>query len=179
MIMQDGTNEPATVPVPTSEKPGPTPRRRTVLLLGLGGGVGLALGVLLTFGVFTTYTFVTQTLPSTRDSVQVFNELNELRQQINQLNEERKLKDQEKEDAVRQALSAVSSTVHPPENATPSAAPPPKKEGGAAEMHPVEKRRDGFAEIDEEIERLEQTQKVLNTILDLFSRKAKERPKEQ
>jgi hypothetical protein len=177
--MPDGTNDPATVPVSSTKTTAPAAGRRAALLLGIGGGVGLALGVLLTMGVSVTYTIFTHTLPSTRDSVEVFNQLNELRQQLNQLNEEKKLKEQEKEDAVRQALSAVASTVRAPESGTPSVAPPAKKEGGGADVHPVEKPRDGFAEIDDEIERLEQTQKVLNTILDLFSRKGKERAKDR
>jgi hypothetical protein len=177
--MPDGTNDPATVPVSPSPKAAPAAGRRAVLLLGIGGGVGLALGVLLTIGVSTTYRFYTETLPSTRDSVQVFNELNELRQQINQLNEENKLKEQEKEDAVRRALSAVTSTVPAPEGRTPDAAPPAKKEGMGAPARPADRPRDGFAEVDEEIERLERTQKVLNTILDLFTRKGKEPTKER
>jgi hypothetical protein len=182
--MQDGTNEPtevalpaalpAALPVPAPAAPAPAAGRRSALLLALGGGVGLVVGVLLTVGVTTTYTLFTQTLPATRDSVQVFNELNELRQQINQLNDEKKLKDQEKDEAVRMALDAVASTVRAPEALTPS-----KKAGGAAEARPVARAQDGFAEIDEEIERLEQTQKVLNTILDMFSKKGKERPKER
>ena len=179
--MPDGANEPAAVPVPVPprQESGPAAGRRGALLLGIGGGVGLALGVLLTIGVSATYTFFTHTLPSTRDSVEVFNELNELRQQVNQLNEDQKLKEQEKEEAVRQALRAVATTAHAPESGTPSADPPAKKEGGRADVRPVEKPRDGFAEIDDEIERLEQTQKVLNTILDLFSRKGKERAKDR
>ena len=172
--MPDGANEPAAVPVPPRQETGPAAGRRGVLLLVIGGAVGLALGVLLTVAVSTTYTFVTHTVPETRDSVEVFNQLNELRQQINQMNEEQKLKDQEKEEAVRQALRAVASTAPAPESGTPSAEPPAKKEGGGAEVRPVAKPQDGFADIDEEIERLEKTQKVLNTILDMFSRKAKE-----
>jgi hypothetical protein len=177
--MSDGTNEPAAVPVPPRQESGPAGGRRGALLLGIGVGVGLALGVLLTIGASSAYRFFTHTVPSTRDSVEVFNQLNELRQQINQMNEEQKLKDQEKEEAVRQALRAVEARAHPPESGTPSADPPAKKGSGGADARPVEKRRDEFAEIDEEIERLEQTQKVLNTILDLFSRKAKERAKDR
>jgi hypothetical protein len=176
--MQDGTNDPATVPVPSSKQAGPPARSRAALWLVIGGLVGLTLGILLTFSVTTTYTFFTQTLPSTRDSVQVFNELNELRQEINQLNEEKKLKEQEKEDAVRQALNAVASSIPAPSGGMPSVDPPAKKEGREAAAPAVPKRQDGFAEIDEEIERLQQTQKVLNTILDMFSRKGKERAKD-
>jgi hypothetical protein len=163
--MQDYTNDPVTVPVPSNERTGPAAARRVALLLGIGGGVGLALGILLTLSVSATYTFFTNTLPATRDSVQVFNELNELRQQLNQLNEEKKLKEQEKEEAVRQALSAVASTVRTPASGTPGVAPP------------AEKARGPFAELDAEIERLEQTQKTLNTILDMFTGKGTERTK--
>jgi len=180
--MQDGANEPAAVPVPAREGTGPAVGRRGVLLLGLGGAVGLALGVLLTITVTTTYTLFTQTIPSTRDSVQVFAELNELRQQINQLNDEKKLKEQqEKEEAMRQALNAVASTVRAPDGGTPGAtAPPAEKPAGGMEKPPVAKPHDPFADIDEEIARLEQTQKVLNTILDLFSKsKDKERAKDR
>ena len=202
--MQDGTNDPAAAPVPSSEQPGPAAKRdgmideiikarrqalskqprpparsRAALWLAIGGAAGLALGVLLTFSVTATYTFFTQTLPSTRDSAQVFNQLNELRQEINQLNEEKQLKEQEKEDAIRQALKAVASAVPAPESGKPSADLPAKKEGGEMDARPVPKRQDGFAEIDEEIERLQQTQKVLNTILDMFSRKGKERAKDR
>ncbi len=177
--MPDGTNEPAAVPVPAAAVPAPAARRRGRVLLGIGFGVGLALGVLLTTGVVATYTFVTDTLPSTRDSVQVFNELNELRQQINQLNEEKKLKEQEKEAAVRQALSTVAATARAPDARPPDVGPPAEKPGGGADRPRVEKRQDPFGDIDAEIERLEQTQKALNTILDMFSRKGKEPAKDR
>src|SRR5262245_44833463 len=110
--MQDDTNGPATAPAPLTEKPGLAVGWRVALLLGLGGVVaGLALGILLTTSVFVTYAFLTPTIPATSDSLQVFNELNELRQQVNQLNEENKLKDRDKEEAIRQALSAVGSAA--------------------------------------------------------------------
>src|SRR5262249_1596507 len=112
-------------------------------------------------------------------SVQVFNELNELRQQLNQLNEEKKLKEQEKEEAMRQALSAVASTVRAPDSGMPGVVPPDKKQDGGADGSPVVKPQDPFADIDAETERLQQTQKVLNTILDLFSSKGKERAKDR
>jgi hypothetical protein len=168
--MHDDTNDPATAPVPSSKKTGLTAASR-VALLGIGGGVGLALGILLTLSVSATYTFFTQTLPTTRDTVQVFNELNELRQQLNQLNEEKKLQEQEKQEAVRQALSAVAATVRLPESGTSSVVPPAKKLD--------EKPRGPFADVDAEIERLEQTQKVLNSILDMFTPKGKERAKDR
>ena len=176
--MPDNANEPAAVPVPPRPETRPAARGRAALLLLTGGAVGLALGALLTMGATTTYTLVTHTIPETKDSVEVFNQLNELRQQINQMNEEQKQKDQEKEDAVRQALRAINSRAHPPDGGTPSAEPLAKKDGGGPDVRPGPKRQDEFADVDEEIERLEQTQKVLNTILDLFSRKNKERAKD-
>src|SRR4051812_17144031 len=103
--MSDGANEPAAARVPAM---------RTALLLGVGGGVGLALGVVLTTGVFATYSFFKPTLPFDRDALQVFNELNELRQQVNQLNEDRQVKDQATTEAVRQALGAVASMARAP-----------------------------------------------------------------
>lgn len=161
--MQGDTNESVT-PV---QKASTATARRTVLLLFIGGGVGMALGVLLTLGVSAAYTLVTKTIPETRDSVQVFNELNQLRQQLNQLNEEKKLNEQAKEAAVRQALGAVSSAARTPENGMSKAAIAARRPG------------DPFAELDAEIERLEQTQEVLNTILDLFSGTGKERAKDR
>ena len=165
--MQDDINDPATLPTFTPAKPGRASVKRTALLLGIGMGIGLALGILLTLSVSATHTLFTQTLPATRESVQVFNELNELRQQINRLNEEKALQEKEKEAAVRQALQAVTATVRTPASGTTSTMPPAAKPQGP------------FAEIDAEIERLEQTQKVLNTILDMFSREGKERVKDR
>jgi hypothetical protein len=176
--MQDGANEPTTVPAPPPPVKGPASRTRAVVLLAIGGSVGLPLGVLLTTAVTTTYTFVTQTVPSTRESVEVFNQLNEMRQQINQLNEEKKLKDQEKEEAVQKALSAVAAAAHAPESKTSDAEAPAKKEASMADARPVAKPQNEFAELDEEIERLEHTEKVLNNILDLFSHKGKAKAKE-
>jgi hypothetical protein len=168
--MQDDANVP--VPVVAPAPPITPSGRRTSLLLGVGGAVGLALGVLLSIGVYSTYTVFTQTVPSTVESLQVFNELNEMRQQINQLNEEKKLKDKEAEEAMQKALSNVTSAL-------------PSQTSPASESVPVAKARprkppgvDPFADIDAEIEDLERTQKTLNTILDLFSRKSKEAPKE-
>jgi hypothetical protein len=182
-MLTDGAHDPASAPAPSGKPTGPAAGKRTAVLLTVGGAVGMTLGVLLTMGLTTTYTFVTHTVPSTRDSVEVFNQLNELRQQINEMNEEKKLKEQEKEEAVRQALSAVASTVRRPESGTstavpPTAVPPGMKEGEKPVARRAERPRDGFADIDEEIERLEQTQKTLNTILDLFTRKAKDGAKD-
>jgi hypothetical protein len=193
-IMHDDTTAPATAPAPSSETTAPSapPREttgragrwRAVVLLGIGAGVGLAVGVVATMWVSSTVTLFSPTLPvpATKDSLEVFNQLNEMRQQINQLNEEKKRQEQEKEqeqaEAVRKALSAVASTVRESESKAAPAAPPAKKEGAAPEARPVEKRHDGFEEVDEEMERLERTQKVLNGILDLFTRKGKEPPRE-
>jgi hypothetical protein len=154
------------------------------VLLGVGAGVGLAVGVVATMWVSSTVTFFSPTLPvpATKDSLEVFNQLNEMRQQINELNEEKKRQEkeqeQEQEQAVRKALSAVASTVRESESKAAPAAPPASKDTAPPEARPVEKRHDGFEEVDEEMERLERTQKVLNGILDLFTRKDKERPKE-
>ena len=175
--MHDDANEPAEAVVPAREVAGPAAPWRAALLLGIG--VGLALGVLLTLSVSTAFTFLTPTLPLNRDAVQVFNELNELRQQINRLNEERKLKDQETVEAIRQALSTVASAARPGEGGTPGTGAPDNRPGGGADKPRAARPWDPLAEVDEEIKRLEETQKVLNTILDLFTPKAKERAKER
>jgi hypothetical protein len=166
--MQDGVHEPLAAPIPSSN----IANRRTVLLLAVGGAAGLTLGVLLTIGAYSAYVVFTQTLPSTVESIQVFNELNEMRQQINQLNEEKKILAKGTEDAMRKALSAVASTA-------------PSRDGQATEAVPPAKVRarkapgvDPFADIDAEIQDLERTQKTLNTILDLFTRNPKERAKD-
>ena len=178
--MHDGTKAPDEGPVSFREKTSPAAGLRVALLLGIGGGVGLALGILLTIGVFAALTVLTTpTLPATGNSVQVFNELNELRRQVNQLNEDRKLKDQEKEESLRQALSAVGSAARVPGSEMPGVELPVKKPGEAAKVSPVAKPGDPYADIDAEIERLEQTQKVLNTILDLFTPKNKEPGKDR
>jgi hypothetical protein len=148
------------------------------LLLGIGVGVGLAIGILLTLGVTVAYTFVAHTLPETRDSVQVFNEVNALRQQLNALNEEKQLQEQEKEAAVRQALSAVASTTRAVESGKPGVVPPARHPGGGPEAPRVVKVHDPFAEVDAEVKKLEQTQKVLNTLLDILSPKRTEPIKE-
>jgi hypothetical protein len=144
-------------------------------LLGIGGVVGLALGVLLTLGASATYPFLTPTVTPNRDWVQVFNELNELRQQINRINEERALKDQETVATIRQALGAVASTARPADRAPPAAVAPAGYQGGGSDKPPVRRGWDPLAEVDEEIKRLQDTQMILNTILDLFTPKEKER----
>lgn len=176
--MQDGANQPATVQAPPREATSPLLRRTDVLLLGIGVGVGLAIGILLTLGVTVAYTFVAHTLPETRDSVQVFNEVNALRQQLNALNEEKQLQEQEKEAAVRQALSAVASTTRAVESGKPGVVPPARHPGGGPEAPRVVKVHDPFAEVDAEVKKLEQTQKVLNTLLDILSPKRTEPIKE-
>jgi hypothetical protein len=171
--MPEETSEPVAPALASS--PG---QNRTALLLGVGGAVGLAVGILLSMGAYTTYTFITQTVPSTVESVQVFNELNELRQQVNALNEQRKLKDAETAEAVRKALStvatnsAVATNPSPPESKSSAVGPTAKKK----ERRPP--GIDPFADIDAEIEDLERTQKTLNTILDLFTPKKKEAAKD-
>jgi hypothetical protein len=145
-------------------------KKRDILLIGIGAGVGIALGALLTMGAFATVSLVTNTIPATRDSALVFNELNELRQQINEMNEKNSALEQEKEAAARQALAAVTSTVRPPAGVTPEAVRALKEQSAAAPQSQVAKSSDPFAEVDAEVKKLEQTQKVLNTILDMFSK---------
>jgi hypothetical protein len=176
--MHDGVNDPAAVPSPAQT--GPAARWRAATLLGIGVGVGLALGVLLTVGVSATHTFLTPTLsvPSTRDSMQVLNELNELRLQVNQLNEEKKLQDQGKDDAMRRALATLAAAVRERASAT-TVAPSAEKPGGGMSGPPARRSSDPFAELDAEIKSLEQTQTVLNAILDLFLPAGKEPAKER
>lgn len=195
--MHDGANEPAAGPGPWNEATGSTlGKQATLVLLGIGAGVGVALGILLTIGVYTTYTFFIPTSSlATGDSVQVFKELNGLRMKLNELNEENKQQEKAKEDAMRQArqamdaLASMASRARAPDSETPGAVPTAKKQDGGMDRSagekpvakpverpvekpaekPVMKPHDPFAEVDEEIKRLEQTQKVLNTILDMFS----------
>lgn len=174
--MLEGASEPAEVilPSPPSSQTEvnlpspPSSQRRTAFLVGIGGAIGLALGIILTVGGYATYSLFTQTLPSTVESVQVFNELNELRQEINKLNDEKKQKENETQQAMGKALSTVLSTTQTPEGKTPDAnllaKPKIRKPPGV----------DPFADLDAEIDDLQRTQKVLNTILDLFTPKPKE-----
>jgi hypothetical protein len=162
--MNDETTVPAAVPV-LPQKP---TDRKVMMLLGIGATIGLAVGILLTMGAYTTYYWVTETLPSTRDQVLVFNELNELRQQINELNEAKKTKEKESEEALQKALNTVASKIPGTDSKAPDAGQSAKSQ----------KKRvpgvDPFADIDAEIEDLQHTQKVLNTVLDLFTAKKKE-----
>lgn len=183
--MQDGptdhvTAAPAPPPVPLAAqavepppaKPDRTLARRPAWPLVVVGGVGMVLGVLLTLSLpFTVSYFTHSPLTSPAESVRVFNELNELRQQVNQVNADQKLKEKKDAETVRQALSEVASVA---------AGPPPDNKGKAASARPTKKAHGDFAEVDAEIERLERTQKTLNTILDLFTPKGKEeRPKDR
>jgi hypothetical protein len=146
--------------------------RRGIMLLAVGVTIGLAVGMLLGMGGLYFYTLFTETLPSTRESVVVFNELNELRQQINALNEERNRKEKEQ----TEALSAIASKVRSTENGTLTTEPQPQKQTPRADK-PPRKVGDPFADIDAEIENLQQTQKVLNNILDMFTTKPKDKAK--
>ncbi len=176
--MLDDDNEPEELPVPPHAETRPGFWRRAALWLSLGGGIGLALGVLLTVSVTATYRLFTPTITPNRDWVQVFDELNELRQQVNQLNQARKLQDQETLQSIRQALSTVATTARSGESGTPGAVTPAKEPGGRTEMPTAARPRsafvDPFAELDAEIKRLEDTQRVLNTILDMFTPMGKE-----
>lgn len=177
--MQDGANDPPAAP--PRAKTGPAARWRAATLLGIGVGVGLALGVLLTINVSATYRFLTPTLsvPSTRDSLQVLSELNELRRQVNQLNEEKKVQGQEKDDAMRRALGAIAAAVRARASAATGVAPLAEKQGMGAGGPPARKSSDPFAELDAEIKNLETTQTVLNAILDLFLPAGKEPAKDR
>jgi hypothetical protein len=151
----------------------------------------VAVGILLTNAVnnMLAYTFF-YPVQSNKPSVEVFNELNQMRLDLNKLNEENKVKDQEKDDAVRDALSKVRATVAQPDSGKPNAVPPAAQPGvavapaaqpgGVADLRPANRPRDGFAEIDEEIERLEKMQKTINNILDVFTPPAqKEKTKDR
>ena len=147
--------------------------QRGMTLLAVGVTIGLAAGILLGMGGFYFYTLVTETLPSTRESVVVFNELNELRQQINALNEERNLKEKEQTEAPQPPSPRKFAR---PTTARPTTAPQPQKQTLRTDK-PPRKVGDPFADIDAEIENLQQTQKVLNNVLDLFTTKPKEKAK--
>jgi hypothetical protein len=166
--MQDGANEPLAVAAPPAILPAAT--WRNAIWLAIGGVVGLVVGVVATTGVFTTYRFLTPTLPlpSDRDPVQILTELNELRLQVNQLNDANKLQAREADEATRRALTTLASMVRARANAVPTASPPVEKPGMAAGTPPVRRASDPFAELDAEIKSLEDTQTILNSILDLF-----------
>jgi hypothetical protein len=172
--MQDGDNEPLAVAAPPAILP--AARWRNAIWLAIGGVVGLAVGVVATTGVFTTYRFLTPTLPlpADRDPVQILTELNELRHQVNQLNDANKLQARESDDAKRRALTTLTSMIQARANAASGVSPAAEKPGMAAGGSPVRRAHDPFAELDAEIKNLEDTQKILNSILDLFLPAAKE-----
>src|SRR5262245_61030486 len=164
--MHEGTNDHDNSPtvVPAHADAVPAARWRTATLLGIGVGVGLILGVLLTFGVSATYTFLNPVLPlpADRNPVEILNELNELRLQVNRLSEEKKVHDQDKDDSLRRALGSLASVVRARAGVTSGGAAPAEKPGGAAGGPPVARGYDPFAELDAEIKNLETTQEVLN-----------------
>jgi hypothetical protein len=182
-VLLEAANVPVAVPVPPLKKTGRSGRWRIALLLAVGCGIGLAIGVGLTVvtlnAVSSYYNPIFTPLAQPRESMQIFNELNQMRQEINKLNEEKKQKEKEKDDAVQQALNSVTSKLVPPAGDIPGVVPPAMKPGGGAEGVAVRKRNDPFADVDEEIERLEQTQKALNKVLDLFTPKGKEPSKDR
>lgn len=175
--MEDRAKEPEATPAPTHQVHEPAWWTRGPVLLGIGMGIGLAVGIVLMLTLSVATTVMSIALPQSNASIQVFNELNELRQQINEMNEERKTKDKEKEEAIRQALTAITSTARPPAIAKSGTASMPGMPPKAPNPPVVKRPGDPFADLDEEIARLEHTQKVLNTILDMFPSKREERPK--
>jgi len=175
--MHDETCEPADPPAPIETTP--PVRWRAALLLGMGMGIGLAAGILLTVSVSATYSLFTPTIRPNRDWVQVFDELNDLRQQVNRMNEAHKTQDEETVAAIRQALTTVATTPRPGELQTAGVVAPPDQQPGVTGRPPPRRALDPLAEVDEEIRRLEDTQRVLNTILDMFTPKSKERVKDR
>jgi hypothetical protein len=177
--MQDGTNEPPAKIAPLAIHP--AAQWRNAIWLAVGGVVGLAVGVVTTTSVFTTYRFLTPTLPlpAERDPVQILTELNELRQQVNHLNDAKKLQARESDAARRQELTALTSLIQARAHGAHAASPPAGKPGMAAGGSPVRPAHDPFAELDAEIKNLEDTQKILNTILDLVLPAAKEPEKDR
>lgn len=177
--MQDNANEPPTVAAPVVVRP--PAGWRSAIWLAVGCVVGLAVGVVATTGVFTTYRFLTPTLPlpADRDPVQILTELNELRHQVNQLNDANMLQNRQTDDATRRVLTTLTSMVKAQATGSPVASPPAEKPGMAASVPPVRRAHDPFAEIDAEIKNLENTQAILNSILDLFLPAAKEPVKDR
>jgi hypothetical protein len=180
--MQEDANQPAAVPVPAPETRSRPLGRRDLWLVLIGMGGGLALAIILMFGTVTTFMvfgspFLSTTSLSPKESLQVFKELNELRQQINEFNEQTELRDKQKETALRQALSALESVNRGSYRASPASSPLVNKPGGAVDGARV--NTDPFADIDAEVERLKRTQAVLNTILDMFTPKREEQVKKR
>jgi hypothetical protein len=145
---------------------------RAMTLLFVGGILGLVVGSLATVGAITTYQFLNPTLsvPTAPDSLQVLNELNELRHQVNRLNGEKKVESQDRDESMRRALAAINAAVQARAAAEPAR---PGDKTAVARPH------DPFAEIDAEIKNLEATQAVLNSLLDLFLSGPKEPAKER
>jgi hypothetical protein len=138
--------------------------KRTIVLLGIGGLVGAIFGIVLGISLYGMYTFVTETVPETREQVQVFNELNELRDQINKMNEARKKEEEDRNKAVADRLKPQPAPSINLPDLLPKIEPP-----AADKPQP----RGDFAEVDAEIARLEETQKILNAILDRLMTKEK------
>jgi hypothetical protein len=174
LIMQGENGGPVGVPVPVQIRPASPWRAMTFLFFG--GVVGLVVGILATIGAMTTYQFFSPTLsvPNAPDSMQVLNELNELRHQVNQLNGQKQVQAQDRDESMRRAMAAISAAMQARANATSGTAPP----AGAGKPG-VAKGYDPFAELDAEIKNLEATQTVLNTLLDLFLSGPKEPGKER
>jgi len=182
--MHDDANQPAVVLEPAPETTNRPLGRRDLWLVLIGAGGGLALGIMLMFGAAAILMvfmppFLSTTSLSPKESLQVFKELNELRQQINEFNKQTQLRDTNKEVSLRQALSALESMNRAPYRASPAASPSLNKTGAAADGARAERTTDPFADIDAEIERLQRTQAVLNTILDLFTPKREEQAKKR
>jgi hypothetical protein len=78
---------------------------------------------------------------------------------------------------MRRALQAVTATVRGRAAGAPGVVPAAEKQAGGGA--PVRRAPDAFAELDAEIKSLEDTQAILNTILDLFLPKGKEPAKER
>jgi hypothetical protein len=176
--MREDANQPEVVPVPAYEATRPPAGRREAFLIALGAGIGLAVGVAVMIGMSAIFSFMAPPFLSPIESVRVFNEINELRQQLNEINEQAKLKDLDKDATLRQALSTVQATARASNRPAPVAIPAGNQTAGKAEEPRVARPNDPFAEIDAEVKRLEQTQQVLNTMLDMLTSKRKERPKE-
>lgn len=168
----------------------PASGKRTAVLLGIGGSVGLILGVAITLGVLATTTFLSPTLPlplpSGRDSVEVLHELNALRHEVNQLNVEKKLAVSGNDETVSQILQAVTAMSRGKDSEAKASSIqdtlsiargavlgatsiiPSTEKRGAEVVVPLTPGANAFADLDGEIKNLEKTQTILNTVLDLF-----------
>jgi hypothetical protein len=106
-------------------------------------------------------------------------ELNELRHQVNQLNDAKNLQAQQSDDATRRALTTLTSMMRARANGSGGVPAPAEKPGTSTGGPPVRRGYDPFAELDAEIKSLEDTQAILNSILDLFLPAPKEPAKER